>query len=68
MGQIALAAGIMGGLGIAFGLVLAVSYRFLRVEEDPRLGEVEEMLPGTNCGACGEPGCHAFAVRLTAGR
>jgi RnfABCDGE-type electron transport complex B subunit len=67
VGQIALAAGIMGGLGIAFGLVLAVSYRFLRVEEDPRLGEVEEMLPGTNCGACGEPGCHAFAVRLTAG-
>jgi Na+-translocating ferredoxin:NAD+ oxidoreductase RNF subunit RnfB len=67
VGEIALAAGIMGGLGILFGSVLAVSYRFLRVEEDPRLEEVEEMLPGTNCGACGEPGCHAFALRLTAG-
>jgi Na+-translocating ferredoxin:NAD+ oxidoreductase RNF subunit RnfB len=67
MGNIAVAAGIMGALGTIFGTVLAVSYRFLRVEEDPRLEQVENMLPGTNCGACGEPGCHAFATRLTAG-
>jgi len=67
VGQIALAAGILGGLGVLFGAVLAISWRFLRVEEDPRVAEVEEMLPGTNCGACGEPGCRAFALRLVAG-
>jgi len=68
MGSLAIAAGIMGGLGVVFGTVLAVAYRYLRVPEDPRLERVEEMLPGTNCGACGEPGCRAFAEKLTAGK
>lgn len=66
-GTVLTASGIMGGLGAFFGIVLAVAYRFLRVEEDPRLEQVEEMLPGSNCGACGEPGCRAFAERLVAG-
>jgi RnfABCDGE-type electron transport complex B subunit len=66
--NIALATGIMGALGVLFGGVLAISHRFLRVAEDPRLEGVVEMLPGTNCGACGEPGCQAFAERLTAGQ
>jgi len=66
LGDIATAVGIMGGLGTLLGGVLAVSHRFLSVPEDPRLERVEEMLPGTNCGACGEPGCHAFATRLVA--
>ncbi len=57
----------MGGLGLFFGVVLAVAYRFLRVEEDPRLEQVEDMLPGSNCGACGAPGCHAFAETLLVG-
>ncbi|MBZ0171554.1 MAG: RnfABCDGE type electron transport complex subunit B, partial [Phycisphaerales bacterium] len=57
----------MGGLGAFFGLVLAVANRFLKVEEDPRIDAVEEMLPGTNCGACGQPGCRAFAEALVGG-
>lgn len=58
---------LMAGLGICFGTVLAVAYRFLRVEEDPRIETVETMLPGNNCGACGQPGCHAFAEKLIEG-
>lgn len=61
------AAGIMAGLGFAFGLILAVAYRFLKVQEDPRLGLIEAALPGSNCGACGQPGCHAFAETLLSG-
>ncbi len=61
------AAAIMAGLGLFFGTVLALAYRFLRVEEDPRLVLVEEMLPGSNCGACGEPGCRGLAEKLVAG-
>ncbi len=61
------AALIMGGLGAFFGLVLAVAHRLLRVEEDPRIDAVEEMLPGSNCGACGEPGCRAFAEKVVGG-
>jgi len=57
----------MTGLGLFFGVILAVAYKFLRVEEDPRLARTEELLPGTNCGACGEPGCLPFAQKLIAG-
>jgi len=57
----------MGGLGLVFGIILAVSYRFLRVEEDPRLEQVKDLLPGNNCGACGEPGCGGFADKVVAG-
>jgi electron transport complex protein RnfB len=66
--SIVTAAAIMGGLGMLFGIILAVAYRFLRVEEDPRLVLVSELLPGSNCGACGEPGCQGFAEALIEGR
>ncbi len=67
MGEIAVAATIMLVLGLFFAGILVLAYRFFRVEEDPRLEKVEELLPGTNCGACGTPGCGAFAVSLLAG-
>ncbi len=67
MADILSASTIMLGLALFFAVILAFAYRFLKVEEDPRLAEVEEMLPGTNCGACGTPGCHAFAETLIAG-
>jgi Na+-translocating ferredoxin:NAD+ oxidoreductase subunit B len=67
MTSILTAAAIMGGLGLLFGAILALAYRFLKVEEDPRLEAVEGMLPGTNCGACGEPGCRALAEKIVAG-
>lgn len=62
-----LATAIMTALGLFFGVGLAVAHRFLRVEEDPRLEILEQMLPGSNCGACGEAGCRAFAEGLVAG-
>lgn len=65
--QVLTAAAVMGGLGLLFGAVLAFAARYLAVEEDPRLERVIEMLPGTNCGACGEPGCRALAEKLVAG-
>ena len=68
MGDILLAAGVLGGLALFFGTVLAAASRFLKVEEDPRIDATEELLPGTNCGACGQPGCRAFAEALVTGR
>ncbi len=57
----------MSGLGIVLATVLAFANKKLHVQEDPRIDEVEEMLPGTNCGACGCPGCRAFAETCVAG-
>ncbi len=62
------AIGILGGLALFFGAVLATAHRFLHVEEDPRLEKVNDLLPGNNCGACGEPGCAAFAGELVGAR
>ncbi len=58
---------IMTGIGLFFGIILAVASRVFFVREDPRIARTEEMLPGTNCGACGEPGCQPFAEALVSG-
>lgn len=63
---IMLAGAIMLGIGTFFGVVLALADRFLKVQEDPRVDVLEEMLPGTNCGACGQAGCRGFALSLVA--
>jgi Na+-translocating ferredoxin:NAD+ oxidoreductase RNF subunit RnfB len=57
----------MGALGVILASVLAIANKKLHVHEDPRIDEVEEMLPGTNCGACGSPGCRAFAEACVGG-
>jgi len=67
MGEVGIAIVIMTGLGLFFAVLLAAAYRFLRVEEDPRLEVVEGLLPGNNCGACGLPGCAAFATEVVGG-
>ncbi len=41
--------------------------RKLKVFEDPRIDDVFDMLPNTNCGACGLPGCRMFAEKAVAG-
>ena len=46
----------MGALGFVLAAVIAFANRKLYVAEDPRVEEVEGMLPATNCGACGSPG------------
>ncbi|MBQ2435417.1 MAG: RnfABCDGE type electron transport complex subunit B, partial [Bacteroidaceae bacterium] len=42
------------------GVLFVVSKQFA-VEEDPRVGQVAEVLPQANCGGCGFPGCAGFA-------
>jgi len=67
MSDVFIAPAIMAGLGLLFAVILALTHRFLRVAEDPRVEETEDLLPGSNCGACGQPGCHAFAEQLVLG-
>ena len=58
----------LGGLGLAFGLLIALAHRRFKVWQDPRIDVVSELLPGANCGACGQAGCNAFAEELVAGK
>lgn len=52
---------VMAALGLGFGLFLAYSNEKFKVEVDPRVEKVLEVLPGINCGACGYPGCEGYA-------
>jgi len=62
-----LPAGIMGALGITLSGVLLIAAKKFYVYEDPRIDEVEELLPGANCGGCGLSGCRKFAEEMVAG-
>ncbi len=51
-------------LGTVAALVLYFVAQKFKVFEDPRIDQVEEVLPAANCGGCGFPGCRAFAEAL----
>lgn len=55
-------------LGGVFGLVLATASKKFAVEEDPRIGEITNLLPGANCGGCGFAGCGALADAIVSGQ
>lgn len=59
---------ILGGLGLIFGLGLGIASKIFRIEKDPRIQKIENVLPGANCGACGAPGCSAFAEGVVEGK
>jgi Na+-translocating ferredoxin:NAD+ oxidoreductase RNF subunit RnfB len=63
-----IAIGFLTGLASLLGVVLALANARLKVFEDPRIDAVTDMLPGSNCGACGLPGCRIFAEQAVAGK
>lgn len=65
--DILIALGVLGGLGLIFGLVLAAASKVFHVETDPRLDQLNECLPGANCGGCGYAGCGAYAEAVLNG-
>lgn len=48
-------------MGAVAAIILYFVARKFKVFEDPRIDQVEEVLPGANCGGCGYPGCRGFA-------
>jgi len=55
-------------LGLAFGLLLGLAARFFKVEGNPLVEEIEALLPGSQCGQCGYPGCTGAAQALADGK
>ena len=52
----------LGVIGAGSAAILYVVGQKFKIEEDPRIEEVQESLPGANCGGCGFPGCASFAA------
>ena len=58
---------ILGGTSLVFAIFISAANKKLKVWEDPRIDVVASMLPSANCGACGLPGCRAFAEKAVVG-
>ncbi|MBI5893269.1 MAG: RnfABCDGE type electron transport complex subunit B [Deltaproteobacteria bacterium] len=58
----------MGGIGAALSLFLAYADKKFKVEEDPRIEGVLQILPNSNCGGCGQAGCRMFAEAVLVGK
>ncbi len=54
-------------LGAVLGILLGVANRVLRVEGNPIVEELVDMMPGSNCGQCGFPGCTGAAEAIIDG-
>jgi electron transport complex protein RnfB len=57
----------LSALGAACGLILGLAARRFHVEAGALEGELAALMPGTNCGQCGFPGCAGAAAALAAG-
>ena len=57
----------MSALGLGLGFLLGAAARKFHVETPPIIEEIEKILPGTNCGACGYAGCHGLAEAMSEG-
>lgn len=52
---------VLGITGLVAAVLLFLVAQKFKVEEDPRIDQVQEVLPGANCGGCGFAGCRALA-------
>lgn len=57
----------LGGMGVLLGALLGWADKLFAVEVDERVARVRENVAGANCGACGYPGCDAFAEAVVKG-
>jgi Na+-translocating ferredoxin:NAD+ oxidoreductase subunit B len=54
----------LGAIGTIAAIILYIVAQKFKVIEDPRIDQVEEKLPGANCGGCGLAGCRALAEAI----
>jgi len=58
---------ILTGIALVFGVLIYFVNKFVphKVQGIEKTEEIADILPGMNCGACGHPGCFAYAQALT---
>ncbi len=57
----------LGGLAVAFGAILGFAAVKYKVEGDPLVEQIDTLLPQTQCGQCGYPGCKPYAQAIADG-
>jgi len=58
---------VMIGLALLLGVVLGYSALKFKVEGDPLVARIDAILPQTQCGQCGYPGCKPYATAIASG-
>lgn len=66
--ELIFAAIVLFGLTLIFAGLLGFAKEKLKVIEDPRIEQVQDVLPAANCGGCGYAGCADFAKAVVEGR
>lgn len=61
------AVAVVVAIAIILGFFIVLVFKFFAVEVDSRVEELNELLPGANCGGCGYSGCQAYAQALVSG-
>ncbi|MCX7831704.1 MAG: RnfABCDGE type electron transport complex subunit B [Actinobacteria bacterium] len=61
------AVAVLGGLGLLIGALLAYVGEKMKVQIDPKVEKIFELLPQLNCGACGYAGCELAAEAIAKG-
>ncbi|TDF38446.1 electron transport complex subunit RsxB [Alteromonadaceae bacterium M269] len=57
----------VGILALVFGAILGFAAIRFKVESDPLVDQLDEVLPQTQCGQCGYPGCRPYAEAIANG-
>jgi len=57
----------LSGLALLIGLLLGFAQVKFHVEGDPLVEKIDQLLPQTQCGQCGHPGCRPYAEAIAAG-
>ena len=55
------------GLGVSFGALLGFAAIYYKTEGDPIADQINTILPQTQCGQCGFPGCRPYAEAIADG-
>jgi len=58
---------VMAGIALVLGGILGWAAIRFRVEEDPLVEKIDAILPQTQCGQCGFPGCKPYAEAIAKG-
>ena len=59
--------GVIIFLSLIIGLALGISAIKFRVDGDPMIEKIDSILPQTQCGQCGYPGCKPYATAIASG-
>ena len=59
--------GVIIFLSLIIGLALGISAIKFRVDGDPMIEKIDSILPQTQCGQCGYPGCKPYATAIANG-